>query len=78
MQALDILAIGEAMVAFNQVKGGDGRSSLLGFGGDTSNAMIAAARQGVRCIGRPITSNQGAVAPLPNPVQVRYLIDTSP
>lgn len=46
---VDIVAIGEAMVEFNQVKGGDGRSYLQGFGGDTSNAMIAAARQGARC-----------------------------
>lgn len=46
---LDIIAIGEAMVEFNQAKGGDGRSYLQGFGGDTSNAMIAAARQGARC-----------------------------
>ena len=46
---LDILAIGEAMVEFNQVQSGDGRSYLQGFGGDTSNAVIAAARQGARC-----------------------------
>ena len=45
----DIVAIGEAMVEFNQVQSGDGRSYLQGFGGDTSNAVIAAARQGARC-----------------------------
>lgn len=49
---LDLVALGEAMVEFNQVKasdGGDGRQWLQGFGGDTSNALIAAARQGARC-----------------------------
>ena len=46
---LDILAIGEAMVEFNQVQSGDGRTYLQGYGGDTSNAVIAAARQGARC-----------------------------
>ena len=46
---LDILAIGEAMVEFNQVQSDDGRTYLQGYGGDTSNAVIAAARQGARC-----------------------------
>jgi 2-dehydro-3-deoxygluconokinase len=45
----DLVAIGEAMVEFNQVRGGDGRTYLQGFGGDTSNATVAAARQGARC-----------------------------
>src|SRR5438105_478139 len=45
----DLVAIGEAMVEFNQVRDGDGRTYLQGFGGDTSNATIAAARQGARC-----------------------------
>ena len=40
----DILAIGEAMVELNQPS--DGAPFALGFGGDTSNAMIAAARVG--------------------------------
>jgi 2-dehydro-3-deoxygluconokinase len=44
--ALDILALGEPMVEFNQAGDGGGRSYLQGFGGDTSNAAIAAARQG--------------------------------
>lgn len=44
----EILAIGEPMIEFNQVKGGDGRNFLQGFGGDTSNFIIAAARQGAR------------------------------
>ncbi|MGO4763647.1 sugar kinase [Cupriavidus sp. 2KB_3] len=45
---VDILALGEAMVEFNQTGDGNGRSYLQGFGGDTSNAAIAAARQGAR------------------------------
>src|SRR6478736_6525980 len=48
-QPFDIVAIGEAMVEFNQTGDGAGRSYLQGFGGDTSNAVIAAARQGARC-----------------------------
>lgn len=45
----DIVAIGEAMVEFNQTGDRGGRSYLQGFGGDTSNAVIAASRQGARC-----------------------------
>jgi 2-dehydro-3-deoxygluconokinase len=41
----DIVAIGEPMVEFNHQ--GD-RAYLQGFGGDTSNFAIAAARQGAR------------------------------
>lgn len=44
--AIDILALGEPMVEFNQTGEGGGRMYLQGFGGDTSNAAIAAARQG--------------------------------
>lgn len=44
---LDIVALGEAMVEFNQTDA-DARTYLQGFGGDTSNALIAAARQGVK------------------------------
>ena len=40
----DLLAIGEALVEFNQPK--EGAPFVQGFGGDTSNAMIAAARLG--------------------------------
>lgn len=40
----DILAIGEPLVELNQAE--DGAPFLQGFGGDTSNAMIAAARLG--------------------------------
>ena len=46
MKAIDILALGEAMLEFNQTGAGDGRLYLQGFGGDTSNFAIAAARQG--------------------------------
>ncbi len=45
--SVDILSIGEAMVEFNQTKPGEPRY-LQGFGGDTSNMAIAAARQGAR------------------------------
>ncbi|MDP3618547.1 MAG: sugar kinase [Ramlibacter sp.] len=44
--ANEILALGEPMVEFNQA--GGARQYLQGFGGDTSNAAIAAARQGAR------------------------------
>jgi len=44
---LDVVSVGEPMVEFNQVPG-EPRRYLQGFGGDTMNAMIAAARQGAR------------------------------
>jgi 2-dehydro-3-deoxygluconokinase len=43
----DIVAIGEPMVEFNQTKPGDPHY-LQGFGGDSSNMIIAAARSGAR------------------------------
>jgi 2-dehydro-3-deoxygluconokinase len=46
--ALDFVALGEPMVEFNQARADDARTWLQGFGGDTSNAAIAAARLGVR------------------------------
>ena len=46
--AVDIVALGEAMVEFNQTREAGGRTYLQGFGGDTSNALIAAVRQGAR------------------------------
>ena len=48
--AADLLCMGEPMLEFNQLPPGpDGRSLYLeGHGGDTSNAAIAAARQGAR------------------------------
>ena len=41
----DIVAIGEPMIEFNQTVRGEPQY-LQGFGGDTSNFAIAAARQG--------------------------------
>lgn len=41
----DVIALGEGMVEFNQTRSGE-PTYLQGFGGDTSNAIIAAARQG--------------------------------
>lgn len=46
--APQILTLGEPMVEFNCTGAGDGRLYLQGFGGDTSNFAIAAARQGAR------------------------------
>jgi 2-dehydro-3-deoxygluconokinase len=43
----DIVAMGEGMVEYNQTTPGQ-PSYLQGFGGDTSNAIIAAARAGAR------------------------------
>lgn len=43
----DVTALGEGMVEFNQTRPGD-TAWLQGFGGDTSNAAIAAARAGAR------------------------------
>jgi 2-dehydro-3-deoxygluconokinase len=48
---LDIVALGEAMVEFNQRPASNADEAplyLQGFGGDTSNAAIAAARAGAR------------------------------
>ena len=48
-KTLDIVALGEAMVEFNQTPGqapDEAPMYLQGFGGDTSNAAIAAARAG--------------------------------
>lgn len=44
---LDVVSLGEAMVEFNQTQAGQ-PDYLQGFGGDTSNAVIAAARAGAR------------------------------
>jgi 2-dehydro-3-deoxygluconokinase len=42
-----IVSIGEPLIEFNRPKGSDGRYWLQGFGGDSQNVAIAAARQGV-------------------------------
>lgn len=44
-KTFDVIALGEGMVEFNQTRAGE-PTYLQGFGGDTSNAIIAAARQG--------------------------------
>ncbi len=45
----DIIALGEPLIEFNQASGGGEPANYrLGHGGDTSNAIIAAARQGAR------------------------------
>jgi 2-dehydro-3-deoxygluconokinase len=46
-KTFDIVALGEAMVEFNQTQA-EPPLYLQGFGGDTSNAAIAAARAGAR------------------------------
>ena len=49
MTTPDILALGEALIEFVQLPEGKPRTLYeQGFGGDTSNAIIAAARQGAR------------------------------
>jgi 2-dehydro-3-deoxygluconokinase len=44
----DIVSLGEPMVEFNQTGERGGRLYLQGYGGDSSNFAIAAARQGAR------------------------------
>ena len=44
----EIVALGEPLVEFNQAKADDPHTYLQGFGGDTSNMAIAAARVGAR------------------------------
>lgn len=44
----DIIAIGEPMIEFNQTGGLNSPHYLQGYGGDSSNFIIAAARQGAR------------------------------
>lgn len=61
MDSVQIYALGEALVEFNQTDPGLGQYQQ-GFGGDTSNAMIAAARQGARtgylsCVGDDLFGN---------------------
>ena len=41
-----LISIGEPLIEFNRPKEGDGRTWLQGFGGDSQNVAIAAARQG--------------------------------
>ncbi len=46
-KTVDVAALGEAMLEFNQTEAGR-PNYLQGFGGDTSNVVIAAARAGAR------------------------------
>src|SRR5260370_6646672 len=41
-----LVGLGEPLIEFNRPKEGDGRTWLQGFGGDSQNVAIAAARQG--------------------------------
>jgi 2-dehydro-3-deoxygluconokinase len=45
---LDIVALGEPMIEFNQASPADPRAYVQGFGGDTANMAVAAARLGAR------------------------------
>lgn len=47
MAKLDVVSLGEPMYEFSQLPG-EGRKWLQGFGGDTMNCAVAAARQGAR------------------------------
>jgi 2-dehydro-3-deoxygluconokinase len=42
----NLVSLGEPLIEFNRPKEGDGRTWLQGFGGDSQNVAIAAARQG--------------------------------
>ena len=44
----EIVALGEPLIEFNQTRADDPHTYLQGFGGDTSNMAIAAARLGAR------------------------------
>jgi 2-dehydro-3-deoxygluconokinase len=46
--SVDIVCMGEPLLEFNQRPGDGPRLYLEGFGGDTSNAAVAASRQGAR------------------------------
>jgi 2-dehydro-3-deoxygluconokinase len=47
VNGVDVVSLGEPMYEFSELPGGE-RRWLQGFGGDTSNCAIAAARQGAR------------------------------
>jgi 2-dehydro-3-deoxygluconokinase len=48
VKTIDILAIGEPLMELAEVQRGGERLYLPGFGGDVSNAAVAAARQGAK------------------------------
>jgi len=64
----DLLAIGEPLVELNQPK--DGAPFVQGFGGDTSNAMIAAARLGADAAARALAGRvaRSGIANTPAPI----------
>jgi len=45
---IDIASLGEPLIEFNQTRPGEPQF-LQGYGGDTSNMIVAAARSGARC-----------------------------
>jgi len=47
MTAIDVLSLGEPLLEFNQTRPGE-PGYLQGFGGDSSNMIVAAARSGAR------------------------------
>ncbi|MGO4571393.1 sugar kinase [Microvirga sp. 2TAF3] len=48
MKTIDLLAIGEPLMEFAEVRRGSEQLYLPGFGGDVSNTAVAAARQGAK------------------------------
>lgn len=58
----DVVAMGEAMVEYNQHDATQPRHFLQGFGGDTSNFLVAAARQGSRVAYLSTLGNDGHAA----------------
>src|SRR3712207_3820428 len=48
MKTIDLLAFGEPLMEFAEVTRSGERLYLPGFGGDVSNAAVAAARQGAK------------------------------
>ena len=44
---LDVLCLGEPLLEFNQIKEGNKKTYISGYGGDTSNTAISIARQGM-------------------------------
>ena len=62
----DIVCLGEPLIEFNRPKEGDGRTWLQGFGGDSQNVAIAAARQGASAGASAISACQACRAAAPS------------
>lgn len=87
-KVFDVTALVEAMLEFNQTKPCE-RQYLQGFGGDTSNAVIAAALLARMAMGDDVftasrcanaaaalaVQGYGAVGPLPRAAQVLRALD---